>query len=69
MSFTVFFIIIGIAVIIFSIIHKINKNKRPVKRALISMLSGAAALAAVDILAAFTGVPGVTTLLAVNLFF
>ncbi len=86
MSFLMFFTITGVSFIIFSIIHKINKNKRPVKRALISILSGAAALAAVDLTSFFTGVyiplsllsitvslvlgiPGVTALLAVNLFF
>ena len=86
MNFLVFFIILAVAFIVFIVIHKMSKNKRPVKRAFLSMLSGGLALALVDIASVFTGVyipisllsltvslvggiPGVTTILALNLFF
>ncbi len=79
-------LILFIAFIIFAIIHKIGKNKRPVKRAFLSFLSGIGALLAVDISSIFTGVylpisllsilisviggiPGVTSMLCLNLFF
>ena len=72
--------------IVFSIIHFCNKNKRPFKRALISMCIGAATLTGVNLLSGITGVyipvsllsvlvsviggvPGVTLLLTLNLFF
>lgn len=44
------------AVVVFSVIHKISKNKRPFKRALVSVISGISALITVDILSVFTGV-------------
>ncbi len=56
MNFTMFFIILGTAFVLFIIIHKASKNKRPVTRAFLSVFSGAAALAAVDIASIFTGV-------------
>ena len=86
MNFTVFFISIGSAFLIYAVLHRLSKNKRPVLRAFLSILTGAAALAAVDLTSVFTGVylplslltltvslvggiPGVTALLALNLFF
>lgn len=74
------------AFFIFAIIHKIGKNKKPVKRALFSLLTGFATLVVVNISSVFTGVslpysmltivvsliggiPGVTALLGLNLFF
>ncbi len=72
--------------IIFIIIHKIGKQKRPVRRAFLSFLSGFLTLLAVEFTSGFTGVflpfslltvmvsaiggiPGVTALLTLNLFF
>lgn len=72
--------------IIFAVIHYAGKNKRPFKRAFISMLSGILTLLAVNLSAVFTGVsipvsllsvfvsviggiPGVTLMLGLNLFF
>lgn len=74
------------AFLIFVIIHKMAHNKKPVKRALLSFLTGFTALVIVNITSIFTGVylpfsllsitvstiggiPGVTALLALNLFF
>ena len=71
---------------VFAIIHKISKNKRPIKRALLSMCCGVGTLLAVNLSGSFTGVylpvslmsilisviggiPGVTSMLALNLFF
>lgn len=50
------FAVLPVALIIFSIIHKISRYKRPVLRALITMLSGFCALLAVDFTSVFTGV-------------
>ena len=86
MNFTLFYIILGVSFIAFIIIHKISKNKRPVRRAFLSMLSGGLTLIIIDAASVFTGVyipvsllsivislvggiPGVTTILALNLFF
>ena len=72
--------------IVFAIIHFLGKNKRPFKRALLSMLCGAGTLAAINATGVFTGVylpvsllsvlisiiggiPGVTLMLGLNLFF
>ncbi|MBQ5398863.1 MAG: pro-sigmaK processing inhibitor BofA family protein [Ruminococcus sp.] len=72
--------------IIFAIIHKLSKNKRPLLRAFLSMLMGFVSLLAVNLSGYFTGVfipfsvlsilvsviggvPGVCSLLALNLFF
>lgn len=72
--------------IIFAIIHFTGKNKRPLQRAFISMLTGILTLIAVNISGYFTGVflpisllsilisviggiPGVTLMLGLNLFF
>lgn len=72
--------------IVFAVIHYAGKNKRPVRRAFISMLSGIFTLLAVNLSAIFTGVsipisllsvlvsviggiPGVTLMLGINLFF
>ncbi|MBQ7504319.1 MAG: pro-sigmaK processing inhibitor BofA family protein [Ruminococcus sp.] len=85
MTFTLFFIILAVSFVAFIIIHKLSKNKRPVKRAFLSLLSGGLTLVLVNLLSVFTGVyipisllsltvslvggiPGVTTLLALNLF-
>lgn len=79
-------LIIFITFIVFTIIHKIGKNKRPFKRALVSLFTGALALLAVNLSSVFTGVylpvsllsilisliggiPGVTLMLALNLYF
>ena len=82
----------GIAVIllstlfIFSTIHYVGKNKRPIKRAFISLFCGGLTLLAVNLSAGITGVylpvsllsilvsliggiPGVTLMLGLNLFF
>lgn len=70
----------------FAIIHKISKNKHPLKRALLSMCCGAGTLLAVNLSGSLTGVflpvsllsilisviggvPGVTLMLSLNLFF
>ena len=75
-----------VSFLIFIIIHKIGKHKRPVKRAFLSFLSGFLTLLAVELTGSFTGVflpfslftvmvstiggiPGVTALLTLNLFF
>lgn len=72
--------------IVFAIIHFAGKNKRPLRRASISMLTGLLTLLAVNISGYFTGVflpisllsilisviggiPGVTLMLGLNLFF
>lgn len=74
------------ALIIFAIINKMSKNKSPLKRGFISILSGLSALFIVDALSVYTGVylpvsvlsiiissvlgiPGVTTMLCINLAF
>ncbi len=81
-----FLLIIAGIIIVFSVIHLIAGNKRPVKKSVISILIGIAALAAVNLTSSFTGVvlpvsllsvlvsagggiPGVTLMLALNLFF
>lgn len=86
MNFYYVVLIYVIALIVFAIIHKIGKNKKPVRRAFISILSGFLTLIAVNVTGVFTGVylpfsmlsiivstlggiPGVTSLLALNLFF
>ncbi len=78
-------IILGIF-ISFAVIHYISKNKRPFKRAFISLCCGALTLLAVNLTSGFTGVylpvsllsilvslaggvPGVTLMLALNLYF
>ena len=72
--------------IVFAFLHFTAKNKRPFRRALLSMALGAGTLTAINLTAGFTGVyipvsllsvltsviggiPGVTLLLALNLFF
>lgn len=72
--------------IVFTLLHFTEKNKRPFRRALLSMALGAGTLTAINLTAGFTGVyipvsllsvlvsviggiPGVTLLLALNLFF
>ncbi|MGN1467250.1 MAG: pro-sigmaK processing inhibitor BofA family protein [Ruminococcus sp.] len=79
-------LIILITLIAFAIIHKIDKHKRPLRRAFVSMLTGLLSLIAVNISGIFTGItlpisllsvmtsviggiPGVTMLLALNLYF
>ena len=79
-------LIIFITFIVFAIIHKIGKNKRPFKRAFISLFTGVLALLAVNLSSIFTGVylpvsllsilisliggiPGVTLMLVLNLYF
>lgn len=74
-----------ISFIIFIVIQKLSKNKSPIKRAFVSLLSGLAALVTVNALSIFTGVyipvsilsviisivlgiPGVTSMLCINLF-
>jgi len=86
MNFTVFFIVLAASFVFFIIIQTISKNKRPVRRAFVSLFSGALALLIVDLTSVFTGVyipvslmsiavsvvggiPGVTAMLALNLFF
>lgn len=72
--------------ILFAVIHKIDKNKKPVRRAFVSILTGVVSLLVVNVTGIFTGVylpvsvlsiiislifgiPGVTMLLSLNLFF
>ena len=61
----------GIAILLlscllfFAALHAAAKNKRPVKRALLSMGSGALTLAAVNLLSGFTGVYLPVSLLSV----
>ncbi len=72
--------------LVFAVIHFIAKNKRPVRRALLSMALGLGTLFAVNLtsgltgvaipvsllsvlLSAIGGIPGVTLILALNLFF
>ena len=74
------------ALLLFAVIHFIAKNKRPFRRALLSMAVGLGMLFAVNLTSGFTGVsipvsllsvllsaiggiPGVTLILALNLFF
>lgn len=74
------------ALILFAIIHKIGKNKKPVRRGIVSLLTGLLCLICVNLCSVFTGVclpysiftilvstiggiPGVTALLTLNLFF
>lgn len=74
------------AFVLFALLHYLSKNKRPFKRALLSMIFGLLTLAGVDLLSGLTnvyipvsllsiltaaigGVPGVTLLLFLNLFF
>ena len=81
-----YLIIVGCSFVIFAIIHKIGKNKKPVRRAFLSLITGFVSLIAINISSIFTGVslpfsmltivvslvggiPGVTTLLGLNLFF
>ena len=53
------------ALIIFAALHFAEKNKRPFKRALLSMSAGLLALAAVDLLSGLTGVYIPVSLLSV----
>ncbi|MEE1319755.1 MAG: pro-sigmaK processing inhibitor BofA family protein [Ruminococcus sp.] len=79
-------IIILSTLIVFAIIHYIGKNKRPIKRAFMSLCCGGLTLLAVNLSAGITGVylpvsllsilvsliggiPGVTLMLGLNLFF
>lgn len=72
--------------LVFAVIHFIAKNKRPLRRALLSMALGLGTLFAVNLtsgltgvaipvsllsvlLSAIGGIPGVTLILALNLFF
>ena len=81
-----YLIAITVAFLIFAVLHKFGKNKKPVRRAFLSMLTGLLTLFAVNISGIFTGVylpysmltivvsivggiPGVTALLGLNLFF
>lgn len=75
-----------VSLVIFAIMHKISKNKKPVKRAFLSMFTGLFSLVVVNLCGTFSGVtlpysmltivvsaiggvPGVTALLGLNLFF
>lgn len=80
-------LLIGLStLLIFTTVHYIAKSKHPFKRGVSSMLIGAGALTAVNLLSAMTGVyipvsllsiivsvvggvPGVTLIMALNLFF
>lgn len=79
-------LIIFVTFIVFAIIHRIAKNKRPLKRALLSLFTGALTLLLVNLSSVFTGVylpvsllsilvsliggiPGVTLMLVLNLYF
>lgn len=48
--------VLAAAFILFSVLHYAAKNKRPFKRALISMSAGLLTLAAVDLASGLTGV-------------
>lgn len=75
-----------LTLLLFTIVHYIAKCKHPLRRGVASMLIGAAALTAVNLLSPITGVyipvsllsiivsvvggvPGVTLIMALNLFF
>ena len=58
-------IILLSALIIFAALHFAEKNKRPFKRALLSMCIGLGSLAAVDLLSPLTGVYIPVSLLSV----
>lgn len=77
---------IFVTFIVFAIVHYAGKNKRPFKRAFISLCVGALTLLVVNLTSGITGVyipisllsilvsliggvPGVTLLLTLNLFF
>lgn len=79
-------IILLCVLILFAVIHKIDKHKKPVRRACVSILTGVMSLFIVNVTGIFTGIalpisllsvftsvflgiPGVTMLLALNLFF
>ncbi len=84
---TIYIIAILVAVfILFAIIHKIDRYKKPVRMAFVSILTGVLSLALVNLTGVFTGItlpvsllslmvsaiggiPGVTAMLALNLFF
>ena len=87
-SMNIYYVMImyAVALIVFAIIHKIGKNKKPVRRGLLSLITGFLCLVAVNLASVFTGVylpysmftiavstiggiPGVTALLTLNLFF
>ena len=53
------------AFLFFALLHFLTKNKRPFKRALLSMSAGLLALAAVDLLSGLTGVYIPVSLLSV----
>lgn len=86
MSVLEIIILILATLIVFAIIHKIDKHKKPVRRACVSLLTGVISLIFVNITGVFTGItlpisllsvftaiiggiPGVTMLLTLNLFF
>lgn len=79
-------IIMFVTFIIFAFIHFLSKNKRPFKRAMLSIFIGIATLLAINftsgitgvyipisllsvLVSAIGGVPGVTLMLVLNLFF
>lgn len=71
--------------LVFALLHFLSKNKKPFKRAFLSMICGVLVLFAVNICSVFTkvslpisllsltvsafgGIPGVTLMLALNMF-
>ncbi len=58
-------IVVSSAFLFFALLHFLAKNKRPFKRALLSMSAGLLALAAVDLLSGLTGVYIPVSLLSV----
>ncbi|MCH5299869.1 MAG: pro-sigmaK processing inhibitor BofA family protein [Ruminococcus sp.] len=86
MSIWEILLVIFITLILFAIVHRKDKCRKPVRRACMSMLTGLLSLIAVNITGLFTGItlpfsllsvltsviggiPGVTMLLALNLYF
>lgn len=54
------------AVILFAIIHKAGRNKKPVKRAFLSLITGFMSLVLVNVTSPFTGVYLPVSLLSVS---
>ena len=56
MDYTKIGLFLIVVILVFTIVHKIAKNKKPFRRALLSVLSGLLSLSAVNLSGMFTGV-------------
>lgn len=54
MNMLLFFTVIGIAAIIFTIMNKLGRSKHPFKKSILTMISGLAGLTAVNMLSGIT---------------